>query len=65
MHVNSFIGSLSKEHIKNVLGIDVTLNESSQLSEDVIGRIIEAQLLYESFLDSLKNYAKEKVNQAV
>ena len=43
----------------------MTLNESSQLSEDVIGRIIEAQLLYESFLDSLKNYAKEKVNQAV
>jgi hypothetical protein len=65
MHINSFIGSLSKEHIKNVLGIDVSLNESHQLSEDVISRIIEAQLLYENFLSSLKDYAKEKVNKAV
>lgn len=50
---------LSRDHIKYVLGIDVSLNESVSFTEEQYILIIERQLLYESFLDSIKKYAGE------
>ena len=57
--------NLSRKHIVEVLGIDVPLNESVSLNEELVKRILHEQLLYESFLTSLKDYAKDKVNKAV
>jgi hypothetical protein len=45
---------LSNDHIKYVLGIDIPLTESIAINE----RILAEQLLYESFLDTVINYAK-------
>ena len=56
---------LSKEHINFTLGISIPLNESVYLSKSVKLHIIQEQLLYETFLDSIKNYASEKYNQTI
>lgn len=56
---------LSKEHINFTLGISIPLNESVYLSKSVKLHIIQEQLLYETFLDSIKKYASEKYNQAI
>jgi SepF-like predicted cell division protein (DUF552 family) len=56
---------LSKEHINFTLGISIPLNESVYLSKSEKLYIIQEQLLYETFLDSIKNYASEKYNQAI
>lgn len=56
---------LSRSHIKYVLGIDVPLNEQIVISERQAMLIVESQLLYESFLNSLKDYAKEKIDKAI
>ena len=56
---------LSKNHIRFTLGIPVPLNEYIQLSRELNLRILQEQLLYETFLDSIKNYASEKYNQVV
>jgi len=56
---------LSRNHMIFTLGIPVPLNESIQLSESLKLRILQEQLLYETFLDSIKNYASEKYNQVV
>lgn len=55
--------NLSRHHIKYVLGIDIPLNESYQLNEFQYKQIIEAQLLYESFLDTIKNAVNDKVGK--
>ena len=57
--------NISREHIAFTLGIPIPLNESIQLSESLKLKILQEQLLYESFLDSIKNYASEKFNQVV
>ena len=57
--------NISREHIAFTLGIPISLNESIQLSESLKLKILQEQLLYESFLDSIKNYASEKFNQVV
>ena len=57
--------NLSRNHIIFTLGIPVPLNESIQLSKELTLRILQEQLLYETFLDSIKNYASEKYNQVV
>jgi len=51
--------NLSRNHIKYVLGIDISLNESISFTEEQSILIIERQLLYENFLDSIKKYAGE------
>jgi hypothetical protein len=51
--------TLSRDHIKYVLGIDISLNESISFTEEQSILIIERQLLYENFLDSIKKYAGE------
>jgi len=51
--------SLSRDHIKYVLGIDISLNESISFTQEQSILIIERQLLYENFLDSIKKYAGE------
>jgi len=51
--------SLSREHIKYALGIHISLNESISFTEEQSILIIERQLLYENFLDSIKKYAGE------
>lgn len=57
---------MNKEHIAYVLGIDLPLNESYRhLSEDMKRHILNEQLLFENFIDSLKKYAGEKWNQVV
>ena len=55
----------SREHIVFTLGIPVPLNEYVILSKSLKLRILQEQLLYESFLDSIKKYASEKFNQVV
>jgi len=57
--------NLSRNHIIFTLGIPVPFNESIQLSKELTLRILQEQLLYETFLDSIKNYASEKYNQVV
>lgn len=49
--------NLSRHHIKYVLGIDIPLNEQISISKEQAFLIIEAQLLYENFLDSIKKFA--------
>jgi len=51
------VQNLSRHHIKYVLGIDIPLNEQISISKEQAFLIIEAQLLYENFLDSIKKFA--------
>jgi predicted house-cleaning noncanonical NTP pyrophosphatase (MazG superfamily) len=58
--------NLTREHIIFTLGIELPLNESlDTLSEDLKKRIIFEQMIYESFIDSIKKYASEKWNKVV
>ena len=57
--------NLSREYIVEVLGIDIPLNESLSLNRELQRKILNEHLLYESFLTSLKDYAKDKVNKVV
>jgi hypothetical protein len=57
--------NISREHIAFTLGIPISLNESVNVSESLRLRIIHEQLIYESFLDSIKTFAKEKFNQVI
>jgi hypothetical protein len=65
MNQRYYDNKLSREHIKYVLGIEISLNESYVLTESNVKAILEAQLLYETFLDTIKDFAKEKYNQVV
>jgi len=56
---------LSREHIIYNLGIPVPLNESIHFSRPMELRILHEQMLYETFLDTIKTYAKDKLNKAV
>jgi hypothetical protein len=56
---------LTNEHITHVLGIRLPLTESEFISEELHTRILNEQLLYETFLDTVKNFAKEKLNKVV
>jgi hypothetical protein len=56
---------LTNEHITHVLGIKLPLTESGFISEELYTRILNEQLLYETFLDTVKNFAKEKLNKVV
>jgi len=55
---------LSNSHIKYVLGIDINLNENITC-HNLNQIIIQEQLLYETFLDTIKNYAGDKFNQTI
>jgi len=57
--------NLSRNHISFTLGISVPLNESIQLNKELTLRILQEQLLYETFLDSIKDYTKDKFNTVV
>jgi len=59
------IQHLSREHVTYVLGVKVPLNESISINEELYKRILNEQLIYEGFLDSLKNYAKEKLDKTI
>jgi hypothetical protein len=48
----------NSSYVKNVLGINVPLNETYSLS--LRKQIINEQLLYEAFLDSVKTFLKDK-----
>lgn len=57
---------LSKKYINSTLGIDTNLlNENNHISISVIQLIKEEQLLYETFLKTVKSFAKEKLNKVV
>jgi len=56
---------LSREHIIHTLGISVPLNESVQLSRSMELKILHEQMLYETFLDTVKNYAQDKLDKVV
>lgn len=57
--------NLSRHHIKYVLGIDIPLNESYQLTESQYKQIIEAQLLYETFFDTVKTFTKDIFDKTI
>lgn len=57
--------NISREHIIFTLGIPVPLNESVNVNESLKLRIIQEQLIYESFLDSIKTFTKEKFDQVI
>jgi hypothetical protein len=58
--------TLTREHITLTLGISLPLNESlNSLNPDIKSHIIYEQLLYESFVDSVKKYAGEKWDKVV
>ena len=59
------IQNLSEDHIKYVLGINIPLNESIYGNPELIQTIIAEQMLYEDFLKSLKDFAKDKINVVV
>ena len=56
---------LSREHIIYNLGIPVPLNESIHFSRPMELRILHEQMLYETFLDTIKTYAKDKLDKTV
>jgi len=57
---------MTKEHIIYTLGINVpTLTESLNGNKNSLQLIMEEQMLYESFLDSVKAYAKEKWGKVI
>jgi hypothetical protein len=57
--------NLSKNHIIYTLGVPAPLNKSIQLNESLVIKILHEQLLYETFLDSIKSYASEKYGQVI
>jgi hypothetical protein len=57
--------NLTNEHIIHVLGIELPLTESRYINEDLYTRILNEQLLYENFLDTVKNFAKEKIDKVI
>jgi hypothetical protein len=56
---------LSKKHIVFTLGVSIPLDESLQFNRQLKSKILYEQLLYESFLDSIKQYAQDKFNTVV
>lgn len=56
---------LTREHINYNLGISVPLNEYIILSKEIKLRILNEQILYETFLGSIKDFAKDKLNKVV
>jgi hypothetical protein len=48
-------------YVKNVLGITIPLNEGYSLS--IRKQIINEQLLYETFVDSIKTFLKDKYDK--
>jgi hypothetical protein len=56
---------LSRDHIKYVLGIDVSLNESVSFTEEQYILIIESQLAFDQFFNTVKDSAKKAYNQVV
>ena len=56
---------LSKKHIISTLGVSISLNESSPFNKQLESKILYEQLLYESFLDSIKQYSQDKFNTVV
>ena len=57
--------NLSRIHIVEVLGINVPLNESVSIPRDLQERILYEQELYESFLDTIKDFAGATYNKVV
>ena len=58
--------NLDKNHIIYTLGINVpTLTESLNGDKNAIQLILKEQILYEGFLDSIKQYAGDKWNKAI
>ena len=56
---------LSRKHITYTLGVPVPLNEYVYLSRSMELRILHEQMLYETFLDTIKTYAKDKLDKTV
>jgi hypothetical protein len=56
---------LTKKHIVFTLGVSIPLDESLQFNRQLESKILYEQLLYESFLDSIKQYTQDKFNTVV
>lgn len=56
---------LTKKHIVFTLGVSIPLNESFQYNKQLESKILYEHLLYESFLNSIKQYAQDKFNTVV
>ena len=57
---------LTSNHNKYILGIDIVpLNEDTYIDPNIFQLIKEEQLLYETFLSTIKDFAKDKLNKTV
>jgi len=57
---------LTSNRNKYILGIDIIpLNEDTYIDPNIFQLIKEEQLLYETFLSTIKDFAKDKLNKAV
>lgn len=56
---------LTREHINYNLGISVPLNEYIILSKEIKLIILNEQILYETFLGSIKDFAKDKLDKII
>lgn len=57
---------LTSNHNKYILGIDIIpLNEDTYIDPNIFQLIKEEQLLYETFLSTIKDFAKDKLNKTV
>jgi hypothetical protein len=57
---------LTSNYNKYILGIDIVpLNEDTYIDPNIFQLIKEEQLLYETFLSTIKDFAKDKLNKTV
>ena len=57
---------LTSNYTKYILGIDIVpLNEDTYIDPNIFQLIKEEQLLYETFLSTIKDFAKDKLNKTV
>jgi hypothetical protein len=59
------IKTLSENHIKYVLGIQLPENESYYGNPELIKKIIEEQLLFENIFKQIADYAKDKAEKTI
>jgi hypothetical protein len=57
--------NLTNEHITHVLGINLPLNESRFINEELYEKILQEQIIYENILKTIGDFAKEKLNKVV
>jgi tetratricopeptide (TPR) repeat protein len=57
--------NLTNEHITYVLGINLPLNESRFISQELYEKILQEHIIYENVLKTIGDFAKEKFDQVI